>query len=61
MDWAVYTLDFTQEGRRRVKLFSYVLGYSRRQYIHFTESQDMESYRAYRAQRPSDLSEPATE
>ncbi len=24
MDWAVYTLDFTQEGRRRVNLFSYV-------------------------------------
>lgn len=22
MDWAVYTLDFTQEGRRRVNLFS---------------------------------------
>lgn len=43
MDWAVYTLDFTQEGRRRVNLFSYVLGYSRRQYIHFTASQDMET------------------
>jgi len=43
MDWAIYTLDFTQEGRRRVNLFSYVLGYSRRQYIHFTESQDMET------------------
>ena len=43
MDWAIYTLDFTQEGRRRVNLFSYVLGYSRRQYIHFTASQDMET------------------
>lgn len=43
MDWAVYTLDFTQEGRRKVNLFSYVLGYSRRQYIHFTPSQDMET------------------
>jgi transposase len=35
MDWAVYTVDFTQEGRRKVNLFSYVLGYSRRQYLHF--------------------------
>jgi transposase len=43
MDWAVYTLDFTQEGRRKVNLFSYVLGYSRRQYIHFTPSQDLET------------------
>ena len=43
MDWAVYTLDFTQEGRRKVNLFSYVLGYSRRQYLHFAASQDMET------------------
>ncbi len=43
MDWAVYTLDFTQEGRRKVNLFSYVLGYSRRQYLHFTVSQDLET------------------
>jgi transposase len=43
MDWSVYTLDFTQEGRRKVNLFSYVLGYSRRQYIHFTASQDLET------------------
>ena len=41
MDWGVYTLDFTDEGRRRVNCFSYVLGYSRRQSIRFTESQDM--------------------
>ena len=41
MDWAVYTLDFTQEGRRKVNLFGYVLGYSRRQYLHFTASQDL--------------------
>jgi len=30
MDYGVYDLDFTQEGRRRVYLFSYVLAYSRR-------------------------------
>ena len=40
MDWAVYDIDFSCEGRRRVNLFSYVLGYSRRQYLSFTERQD---------------------
>jgi transposase len=40
MDYAVYDLDFTSEGRRRVALFSYLLGYSRRQYLRFVESQD---------------------
>ena len=30
MDYGTYELDFTQEGRRRVNLFSYILGYSRR-------------------------------
>src|SRR5271166_3903648 len=41
MDYAVYDLDFTSEGRRRVNLFSYILGYSRRQYLRFVETQDM--------------------
>ena len=40
MDYAVYELDFTSEGRRRVNLFSYILGYSRRQYLRFVETQD---------------------
>src|SRR5262249_43173410 len=39
-DYAVYDLDFTGEGRRRVALFSYLLGYSRRQYLRFVEAQD---------------------
>lgn len=43
MDWSTYTIDFQQEGRRRVELFSYILGYSRRQYIFFTERQDFET------------------
>ena len=43
MDWASYTIDFTCEGRRRVELFGYVLGYSRRQYLQFTDSQDLET------------------
>lgn len=43
MDWATYEINFTAEGKRRVNLFSYILGYSRRQYIHFTESMDFET------------------
>jgi transposase len=40
MDYSTYTLDFTEEGCRRVHAFGYVLGYSRRQYVRFVESQD---------------------
>jgi transposase len=43
MDWSTYTLEFEQEGRRRVELFSYILGYSRLQYICFSERQDFET------------------
>ena len=31
---------FTAEGRRRVHVFSYILAYSRRQYVRFVEAQD---------------------
>lgn len=40
MDYSSYTINFSGEGRRRVHLFSYVLGYSRRQYLRFVTSQD---------------------
>ena len=40
MDYSPYTIDFTSEGRRRVHLFSYLLAYSRRQYLNFVESED---------------------
>jgi transposase len=40
MDYGSYDLDFTQEGRRRVYLFSYLLGYSRRAYLRFVDAQD---------------------
>jgi transposase len=43
MDYSTYTIDFTAEGRRRVQLFGYVLGYSRRQYLRFVEHQDFET------------------
>jgi transposase len=41
MDYGIYDLDFIREGRRRVYLFSYLLSYSRRQYLHFVESMDL--------------------
>src|SRR5258708_25039165 len=40
MDYGVYDLDFTQEGRRRVYLFSYLLAYCRRGYLRFVDAQD---------------------
>jgi transposase len=40
MDYSTYDLDFSDEGRRRVHAFSYVLGYSRRQHLRFVEAQD---------------------
>src|ERR1700756_3931903 len=35
MDYSPYEIPFSAEGRRRVHAFSYVLSYSRRQYVHF--------------------------
>jgi len=43
MDWSSYEIDFTQEGRRKVNAFSYLLSYSRRQYVCFTERQDFDT------------------
>jgi transposase len=40
MDYSPYDIPFSAEGRRRVHAFSYVLGYSRRQYLRFVEAQD---------------------
>ena len=40
MDYSPYDIDFTAEGRRRVYAFSYILAYSRRQFVRFVESQD---------------------
>jgi len=33
MDYSPYDISFTAEGRRRVHAFSYILAYSRRQYV----------------------------
>lgn len=36
MDWSPYTIPFTGTGSGKVLCFSYILGFSRRQYIDFT-------------------------
>jgi transposase len=43
MDYATYTIAFTDTGPQRVQLFSYLLGYSRRQYLQFVARQDFET------------------
>ena len=36
MDWSPYTIPFVKTGKTTVLCFSYILGFSRRQYIDFT-------------------------
>ena len=40
MDFSPYQIAFTAEGVKRVHAFSYLLSYSRRQYVRFVEAQD---------------------
>jgi transposase len=40
MDWSPYTIPFTRSGKSRVECFSYILGFSRRQYIDFSPRRD---------------------
>lgn len=40
MDYSPYEIPFTDEGRRKVHAFSYILCYSRRQYVRFFENED---------------------
>jgi transposase len=40
MDWSPYTIPFTRTGKCQVLCFSYILGFSRRQYIDFTMHRD---------------------
>ena len=40
MDWSPYTLFFKSTGKTKVLCFSYILGFSRRQYIDFTIHRD---------------------
>jgi transposase len=41
MDYSPYDICFTAEGNCRVQAFSYILAYSRRQYVRFVESEDL--------------------
>jgi transposase len=43
MDYSTYSMDFTAEGCRKVYAFSYILGYSRRQYLRWVETQDFQT------------------
>ncbi len=40
MDWSPYTINFQRSGKTTVQCFSYILGFSRRQFIAFTERRD---------------------
>jgi transposase len=40
MDWSPYTIPFTRTDKALVQCFSYLLGFSRRQYIDFTTHRD---------------------
>ncbi len=39
-DWSPYTIDFKKGGKTKILCFSYILGFSRRQYIDFTTHRD---------------------
>ena len=41
MDYSPYTIHFPSEGVRKVYAFSYILAFSRRQYVRFVESQQL--------------------
>jgi transposase len=43
MDWSPYTIPFTRAGKTKLLCFSYILGFSRRQYIDFTLNRDFYS------------------
>jgi transposase len=43
MDWSPYTIPFIRTGKSTVQCFSYILGFSRRQYIDFTTRRDFYS------------------
>ena len=53
IDHGAYNIDFTREGRRRVYLFGYLLGYSRRQHLRWVESMDLLTTLRERCASPS--------
>ena len=43
MDWSPYTIRFERTGKSKVQCFSYLMCFSRRQYIDFVETRDFYS------------------
>jgi len=43
MDWSPYPIPFIRTGKGKVQCFSYILGFSRRQYLDFTTHRDFYS------------------
>jgi transposase len=39
-DWSPYVIPFTKTGPTKVRCFSFILGFSRRQFVHFCEQED---------------------
>jgi len=39
-DWSPYTIPFTKDGPTKLHCFSFILAFSRRQYVHFCEHED---------------------
>jgi transposase len=39
-DWSPYVIPFTLDGPTKLRCFSFVLAFSRRQYVHFCERED---------------------
>jgi transposase len=39
-DWSPYVIPFTNDDSRKLKCFSFILGFSRRQYVHFCEREN---------------------
>ncbi len=40
-DWSPYRIPFTRDGESRLRCFSLILAFSRRQYAHFCEREDL--------------------
>jgi transposase len=39
-DWSPYTIPFMKDGPTKLRCFSFILAFSRRQYVHFCEHED---------------------
>ena len=42
-DWSPYVIPFTKQGPTKLRCFGLILGFSRRQYVHFCEREDQKT------------------